>query len=219
MQHVVDRPRDLERIRDVLEDELEVAALEQVGDVLALAGDQVVDRDDRHPLREEALAEVGSEESGAAGDQRSLHAPVPIPDDGAADGVVDEALGGDPLRLVEVAQVDHQRRREPRLELREVEGAELIPLGRDDDPVGALGGLVGVRAEGDRRQERLRRGHRRGVEGADRRAAFDEALDDRDRRRLAHVVGVALEGQAEHGDGLAGERPEGLSRSCRSCGA
>ena len=35
-----------------------------------------------HALREETVAEVRSEESGAAGDQRSLHAPVPIPDDG-----------------------------------------------------------------------------------------------------------------------------------------
>ena len=29
------------------------------------------------------------------------------------------------------------------------------------------------------------------------------AGDQRDRRRVAHVVGVGLEGEAEHGDGLA----------------
>ena len=54
----------------------EVVAAGQVGDVVALAGDQVVDADDRDPRAEQALAEMGTEEAGAAGDDRSLQAPA-----------------------------------------------------------------------------------------------------------------------------------------------
>jgi hypothetical protein len=56
--------------------ELEVLTLVEVGDVLTLAGDQVVDADDADALGEQALAQVRSEEAGAAGDDRALHAPA-----------------------------------------------------------------------------------------------------------------------------------------------
>ncbi len=82
VQHVVDRSGYLDRLRDVVQDEVEVAASEQVLDVLRLAGDQIVDRDDRHPLGEETFAQMRSEEAGAAGDQSPLHAPVPTPVEG-----------------------------------------------------------------------------------------------------------------------------------------
>src|ERR1700739_3023662 len=36
-------------------------------------------------------------------------------------------------------------------------------------------------------------------------AHVEQAGDERNRRRLAHVVGVGLEGQAQHGDGLAAQ--------------
>ena len=122
---------------------------------------------------------------------------------------VAKTFGGDALWLVEVAQIDHERRGEPGFQRGEVERPELVPLGRDDDAVGAFGGLVGVGAVVDRRQQGLRRRHRRRVEGADLRAALHESLDHRNGGRVAHVVRVALEGQAEYGDRLAGEAVEG----------
>ena len=44
---------------------------------------------------------------------------------------------------------------------------------------------------------------RLGVEGAHRGAALEQPLDDVDRGRVAHVVGLGLEGEPEHADGLA----------------
>ena len=48
-------------------DELEVAVA-QVGDVGQIAGEQVVDADDRVAAIEQRFAEVGADEAGGAGD-------------------------------------------------------------------------------------------------------------------------------------------------------
>ena len=61
MEHVVDRPVDRDRLGDVVLDEAEARPFEQVGDVPAVAGQQVVDADDLVPLGEEPLAEVGAD--------------------------------------------------------------------------------------------------------------------------------------------------------------
>ena len=98
MQDVVDRAGDLDRLRDVVQHELEVGAAREVGDVLALAGDQVVDADDGDPLGEQPLAEVRAEEAGAAGDDRRASRAPPRVRRGAADRDVAEARGGDPRR-------------------------------------------------------------------------------------------------------------------------
>src|ERR1700731_4126681 len=49
-------------------------------------------------------------------------------DAGAADAGVGEAAGAHVLRLVDVAQVDHQRRPHQQLDAVEVERPELVPL-------------------------------------------------------------------------------------------
>ena len=73
MQHVVDRPVDLDRLGDVVLDERKCGLLEQVGDVPPVAGQQVVDADDLVAVGEEPLAQVRADEPRPAGDHRSRH--------------------------------------------------------------------------------------------------------------------------------------------------
>src|SRR5262249_38346720 len=67
---VVD-PVDLDddRLRDVVADELEARLAEEGLDVLARAGEKIVEAHDLMPLAEQALAEVGAEKTGATGDE------------------------------------------------------------------------------------------------------------------------------------------------------
>jgi hypothetical protein len=58
-----------DRVVDVVADELEIRFVEQVGDVVFLAGEEVVEADDVMALGDEAIAEVRAEEAGAAGDE------------------------------------------------------------------------------------------------------------------------------------------------------
>ena len=58
-----------DRQRNVVADQLEVGAAEQVGDVRLLAGEEVVQADDVVPALEQPLAEMGAEKAGPAGDQ------------------------------------------------------------------------------------------------------------------------------------------------------
>src|SRR4051812_14912953 len=63
--HVV-RQKDV--VRDVVFDELVVLIARKVLDVCGVAGNEVVDPDDAVAFCEKAISEVGTEESGAAGD-------------------------------------------------------------------------------------------------------------------------------------------------------
>ena len=82
----------------------------------------------------------------------------------------------------------------------EVRLAELVPLGDDRERVGALERVVAVLAE-------VRRVARRcplatcvasGSYACTFAPGREQPLDDRDRRRLAHVVGARLERQPPH---------------------
>ena len=92
--------------------------------------------------------------------------------------------------------------------LREVRLAELVPLGDDEQRVGALQRVVGVLGVVDLAALKIRCATvaRFGIERAHLGAALEQALDDRNRRRLAHVVGARLEREPPHGDRLALER-------------
>src|SRR5437879_3040208 len=85
----------------------------------------------------------------------------------------------------------------------ELQVSQLVPLGHEHQRFGARGGVVGVRAERDAREELPRLVHPGGVIGADRRAFFLEHRDDLQRRGVPQVVGVGLEGKPEHRDALA----------------
>ena len=74
MQDVVDRPVDLDRLGDVVLDELEPRVVEERRDVAARAGQQVVDADDLVAVVEESLAKMRPDEPRPAGDDRSQRA-------------------------------------------------------------------------------------------------------------------------------------------------
>ena len=73
MQDVVQRPVDVDVVRDVVLDEPEALLPEQVRDVGRAARHEVVHARDLVPPREHELGQVRPEESGAAGDQDSRH--------------------------------------------------------------------------------------------------------------------------------------------------
>ena len=67
MQHVVHRPFDVDVVGDVVLDELEVAVA-QMRDVRDVAGQQVVDADDRVAAIEQRFREMRADEPGGTGD-------------------------------------------------------------------------------------------------------------------------------------------------------
>src|SRR5947209_11399828 len=69
VQHVVDQPLDLERLRDVVSDEAKLRVVAEAVEVAELAGDEVIDANDLVPFGEEALAQVRTDEAAAAGNQ------------------------------------------------------------------------------------------------------------------------------------------------------
>ena len=91
-------------------DQTKVVTVEQVGDVAAVAGQEVVECQHPMALREQALAEVRSEESGAAGHQCRGHRSAASGNDrGTPQRVVREPGVAQRLQVVEVAEVDHDR--------------------------------------------------------------------------------------------------------------
>ena len=71
VQHEVDRAVDVDVVRDVVLDEREVA-VDQVRDVGGVAGQQVVDADDRVVAIEQRFGEVRADEAGGSGDDDAL---------------------------------------------------------------------------------------------------------------------------------------------------
>jgi hypothetical protein len=73
---------DLDGLRDVVADHLEIRMRQQVADAVARPGEEAVQADHCLALGKQPLAEVGAEETGAAGDQdaiaRTLHAMAPL---------------------------------------------------------------------------------------------------------------------------------------------
>ena len=72
VQHQVDRPVDVDVVRDVVLHEHEVAPGE-VRDVVDAPGQQVVDADDGPAAIEERFGQVGTDEPGGARDDGSRH--------------------------------------------------------------------------------------------------------------------------------------------------
>ena len=129
----------------------------------------------------------------------------------AADRVVLESQAPHPLGFPQVAAVEDHRPPHGGPQPLEVQELELVPLGDQRDRVGAgrpPRRRIAVRHAGGQRRARVGHGHR--VVGPHDGAGLQQPLDDLDRLGLAHVVGVGLEGQAEHGHDLAVERPQRL---------
>ena len=130
----------------------------------------------------------------------------------APDAVVVEAPARHVVGLIDVAQVDQDRPRHHGLQAVEIERAELLPLGDDHQRVGAFRARVWPVAIGDVAEDGLRLLHAGRIVGADLRPHVLQRGDQRDRGRLAHVVGIRLEGEAEHRDGLAAHLPRQARR-------
>ena len=62
---------DMERIRHVVPQQFEVPVRQQVLDILSRASEKIVNAQNLAPGLEQALAQVGSQKSGAAGDKDS----------------------------------------------------------------------------------------------------------------------------------------------------
>src|SRR5437899_5026211 len=123
------------------------------------------------------------------------------PDRGAADREVGEAVLAHDLGLVQVPPVEDDRLAQELLHAREVGAAKLVPLGDDEQRIRVLERLVVHPVIGDAVGEVLARlAERLGVVHGHRGAAGEQTLDDGDRRRLAHVVGAGLEGEAPDGE-------------------
>src|ERR1051326_7379820 len=102
--------------------------------------------------------------------------------------------------FVDVSEVGDLRRPHQPPDAAHVERAELIPLRHEDERVCARRRGVLVLGVLDFGQNLPRLPRRDGVVCADARALLDERADDVNRRRFAHVVGLRLEREAEHGD-------------------
>jgi hypothetical protein len=96
---------ELEGVADVVADEFEAFVVEEVLDVALAAGEEVVEADDFVAFVEEAFAEVGAEESGAAGDEDTHGEWGGLGVGLLADGVDVEAEGAEGFVVEEVATV------------------------------------------------------------------------------------------------------------------
>ena len=78
---------------------------------------------------------------------------------------------------------------------------------------------IGAVRIGDVRQQRFRLFHAGRIVGTHRRAHVPQGRDQGDRGRFAHVVRVRLEGEPEHGDGLAAQIAAERGRDLAAHGA
>ena len=68
MKDVVDAAGEVDELRDVMADELEVLVTGEMGDVVGVARNEIVNGDDVMAFGEETVDKMGAEEAGAAGD-------------------------------------------------------------------------------------------------------------------------------------------------------
>ena len=165
---------------------------------------------------QEPLAQMRADEPRPAGDQYSCHLPprppTPAPSRKRharpADREVGKAELAHRVRLLEIPAVENDRLLEKTLHAVEVRPAKLVPLGHDQQRIGAVDRLVVLAMVADPVAEHLAGDfHRLGVVRLDLTTRRQEVFDQADRRRLAHVVGARLEGQTPQTERAALERP------------
>ena len=67
MEHGVDLSLDIDEIRDVIWNEPEFRIAEEMGYVVGASGEKIIQANNFVPFRDKPVAEMGSDESGAAG--------------------------------------------------------------------------------------------------------------------------------------------------------
>jgi len=130
---------------------------------------------------------------------------------GPADTEIREAMFDHVVRIVQVAAIDDDGVAKSLVEALEVERSELRPIREDEEGVGVFSGFVcvaGVAEIGSCGKNLLGTLHGGGVEGNDRTTLGEEHLDEFNCRRLADIVGFALEGEAEDAEPLAAKGPQ-----------
>ena len=138
----------------------------------------------------------------------------------APNSAVFESGFGEFLRVVDVATVDDERVLHRLLHHAEARHAEQLPFGDEQQGVGIEQCFVHVVAVHDlrggssgipcgllgfffRSHPALAFVHGDRVKHADRRSSLGQQINEHQRSRFAHVVGLGLEGETPHGDGLA----------------
>ena len=170
----------------------------QVLDVLAAAGDEVVDAHHGVAPLEQRIAQVRPEEPGASGDE-DPHQRRPTPS--YSNPASRTSMGSSRFRVSTMVRAGAGDGRERG----EIDLGELRPLGEHDDDIGpgarrdigsstssipsSASCLVGRQLAGGGR-----------IEGDDAGADPSQLGDDRERGRFAQVVGAGLERQAERTD-------------------
>ena len=120
-------------------------------------------------------------------------------------GAPDAFIGVEPgapgvLGRIDVAQIRQPGRLHLFCNLFEIERAELVPLGQDHQEIGIFRRIIGIGFPAHARQQGLALAATLRVDHADLRATADHGGDDGQARRVAHVVGIGFEGDAQHRD-------------------
>src|SRR5690348_11183555 len=78
MQNSIDRPRDVDKIRDVMLNELKARIAKEMFNVPQISGDEIVHRYDHMPAGDKIITQMTSDEAGPAGNKHS-HRERPMP--------------------------------------------------------------------------------------------------------------------------------------------
>ncbi len=76
MQHCIDFPWNVNVIRNIVLVKTEIVISYQVSDVILAAGDEVVHADDLMSLGQQAVTQVGAQETCGSGDQNSHNTSI-----------------------------------------------------------------------------------------------------------------------------------------------
>src|SRR5438132_4133733 len=129
----------------------------------------------------------------------------------AANAAIRETQASHEPRVVDVAAIDDDGVAHQLLDPRHVQLPELVPFRDEDERVSTGGHRIRVLQILDLRKQDPGSLDRRRVIGTDLGARREQDLRDVDARRLAHVVGVGLEGEAEETDDTSWELVEALT--------
>src|SRR3990167_4342849 len=111
-------------------------------------------------------------------------------------------------RIIDVPSIHDERLTQQLLHALEIQLLELVPFRQHQQAVRTLHRLIGILAERHMWQQMRGLLHGLRIVGPDRGPLRAQILDDVDRRSIAHVVRVGLEGQPEHGDRLVLHHPQ-----------
>jgi len=90
-----------------------------------------------------------------------------------------------------------------------------IPFGHDDECIGFFAAGIRVVKKGKVAEDEARLIHASGSKAWTPRAIVLQSRDDRNRGRIAHIVGVRFEGKAQYRDCFTAHRPAAAAKTLR----